>query len=278
MGSTSGQTVASRPGSTTRGVWVSSTQQSRLLWRSHGVCFQRRLSRRFLAQQAGTHKMLQRHLRFQGSSSGQTTCWASAYECGGITTKVERAHLNVCPPLLWYHDSSDALTYPSTTVWYYGTVKHFDKWNIRGECYKIKYDDGYEDNYALDKVLLDPTYHDPMRFDFASRLSPSCSWATVSSGIERLRLTSNALALSPPLAMRLTAEMTVGDGEGGGGEEGDDSVACDQTAEELVGKEVQIFWQVPCGWFDAKINSWRWGKDENGTRVRLHEVSIMLAP
>ena len=104
-------------------------------------------------------------------------------------------------------------------MWYYGTVKHFDKWNIRGECYKIKYDDGYEDNYALDKVLLDPTYHDPMRFEFASRLSSSCSWATVSSGTERLRLTSNALALSPPLAMRLTAEMTVGDG-GGGGEEG----------------------------------------------------------
>ena len=48
----------------------------------------------------------------------------------------------------------------------------------------------------------------------------------------------------------------------------------DDAADELVGKEVQIFWQDPHGWFDAKIISWSWALDENGARVRMHEVRV----
>jgi hypothetical protein len=46
----------------------------------------------------------------------------------------------------------------------------------------------------------------------------------------------------------------------------------DDVADELVGKSVQILWQHPRGWFDATIKNWSWEDDENGKRVRMHEV------
>jgi hypothetical protein len=49
----------------------------------------------------------------------------------------------------------------------------------------------------------------------------------------------------------------------------------DRIADELVGKEGQVYWQSPQGWFDAKVNSWNWEQDENGKRVRVHEVCCL---